>query len=102
MFNAALSFSIKASSGVGIVLGGLIFDVIDLPRGVAPADVPHDVITRLGIVVGICVPLLHLIPISLISRYTITRSVHADIRRALDQRRTSISSGSAMEEGNQP
>ncbi len=87
MFNAALSFSGKASSGLGIVLGGLLLDVIDLPRGAAPADVPHEVIMRLGWIVGIFVPLLYLIPISLISRYKITRAVHADILRALDQRR---------------
>ncbi len=41
MFNAALSFSGKAISSIGIVLGGLILSMIDLPRGVAPADVPH-------------------------------------------------------------
>ncbi len=87
MFSAALSFSGKASSGLGIVLGGFMLDAIALPRGVVPADVPIETIMRLGLVVGIGVPLLHLIPISLIPRYKITRAAHADIRRALDRRR---------------
>ncbi len=87
MFTAALSFSAKASSGLGIVLGGLLLDLIDLPRGVVPAEIPQETITRLGWVVGIFVPLLYLIPVSLITRYKITRAAHAEIRAALDQRR---------------
>jgi Na+/melibiose symporter-like transporter len=87
MFNAALSFSGKAISSVGIIISGLILDLIDLPRGVAPADIAPGTIARLGLVVGICIPLLHLIPISLITRYKLTRRAHADIRRELDQRR---------------
>lgn len=86
MFSAALSFSSKAVSGIGIVLGGLILGMIDLPRGAAPADVPADTILRLGLVVGICLPLLHVIPISLITRYRLTREAHAEIRRALSRR----------------
>jgi Na+/melibiose symporter-like transporter len=88
MFSAALSFSGKAVSSVGIVLGGLILSFIDLAPGSAPADVPPDTIVRLGLVVGICVPALYVIPISLITRYKITREEHARIRRELDQRRT--------------
>ncbi len=99
MFSAALSFSGKAVSSVGIVLGGLILAMIDLPRGIAPADVPPDTLMRLGLVVGIGVPLLYLIPISLITRYKITRAVHADIRRALEQRRKAMMAGAPGESG---
>jgi Na+/melibiose symporter-like transporter len=87
MFNAALSFSGKAVSGLGTILGGLIITAIAFPTNVKPADVPADSILRLGIVVGVAVPLLYLIPISLITRYRITRSRHADIKAALDARR---------------
>lgn len=87
MFNAALSFSGKAISSVGIVMGGVILGIVGLPARAVPADVPAEIITRLGLIVGICVPLLYLIPIGLITRYKITRETHADIRRALDQRR---------------
>ena len=95
MFNAALSFSGKAVSSVGIVLGGLILGLIDLPRGVAPADVPPETIMRLGLVVGICIPLLHLIPLSLITRYKITRQAYAEIRRALDARHAAATNNGA-------
>ena len=87
MFNAALSFSGKAISGVGIVLGGLIITLIEFPTQALPAEVPPDTILRLGIVVGVGVPLLHIIPISLVTRYKITRRAHAEIQTALAERR---------------
>ena len=86
MFNAALSFSNKAVSGVGTLMGGLILTMIAFPTGVPPEEVPADAIVRLGAVVGIAIPLLYLIPISLITRYKITRARHAEIRAALDAR----------------
>jgi Na+/melibiose symporter-like transporter len=88
MFNAALSFSAKAVSGVGTVLGGLILTAIAFPTQAKPADVPADAILRLGAVVGMAVPLLYLIPIALITRYRITRERHAEIRAALAARRS--------------
>jgi Na+/melibiose symporter-like transporter len=86
MFNAALSFSGKAVSGVGIVLGGLLLNLIAFPTQTAPAAVPADMIFRLGLVVGVLLPLLYLLPIALVSRYRITQAVHADIRAQLDAR----------------
>ena len=87
MFNAALSFSGKAVSGVGIILGGLIISLIQLPIGVAPSDVSAEVIFRLGLVVGVLIPLLHIIPISLIPRYKLTRDVVLDIQAKLAAQR---------------
>ena len=87
MFNAALSFSGKAISGLGIALSGLLLEVIGFPRGADPSEVPTDTIFRLGLVVGVAIPLLYLAPLALITRYRITREVHADIRRRLEARR---------------
>ena len=87
MFNAALSFSGKAVSGVGALLGGLIITAIAFPTNVAPAQVSATSILHLGIVVGVAVPLMYLIPISLITRYRITRARHSEIKAALDARR---------------
>lgn len=86
MFNAALSFSGKAVSGLGIVLGGLILTLVDLPAQAGPGGVPPGKIRLLGLIVGLIVPMFYLIPIYLIGRYRITRQVYADIRRQLDER----------------
>ena len=87
MFNAALSFAGKAVSGIGTLIGGLIITLIDFPTNVAPAAVPADAIRRLGLVVGVAVPLLYIVPISLITRYRLTRARHAEIQAALQARR---------------
>jgi Na+/melibiose symporter-like transporter len=87
MFNAALSFSGKAVSGFGTLLGGLIITLIAFPTNVAPAAVPAEAIQHLGVVVGVAVPLVYVIPISLITRYRITRARHAEIQAALAARR---------------
>ena len=54
---------------------------------VEPADVPAEAIFKLGLVVGVMVPLLYLIPISMVTRYRITRARHAEIKAALTARR---------------
>jgi Na+/melibiose symporter-like transporter/class 3 adenylate cyclase len=91
MFNAALSFSGKAVSGLGTLFSGLIITLIDFPTHVAPTDVPAESLRSLGIVVGVVVPLLHLLPFFLITRYRITRARHAEIKTALEARRSSSS-----------
>lgn len=87
MFFAAVSFSGKAVSGLGTMLGGLILSLIAFPTSLPPGAVPADKILHLGIVVGVLIPLLHFIPISLIPRYRITRARHEEIRAALEARR---------------
>lgn len=90
MFNAALSFSGKAVSGVGIILGGIIIELVKLPTQASPADVPADTIFRLGLVVGVALPLLYVIPIGLWTRYRITREAHADIQAELRARQRGV------------
>ena len=92
MFNAGLSFSGKAVTGVGTLMGGLILTLVDFPTAAqTPESVSPDKIRNLGIVVGVILPLFYLIPISLISRYRITRQRHAEIRAELERRRDTVS-----------
>ena len=87
MFFAAISFSGKAVSGLGTLMGGMILSLIAFPTNLSPEAVPADKILQLGVVVGVLIPLLHFIPISLIPRYRITRARHAEIRAKLETRR---------------
>ena len=87
VFSAALSFSGKATSGLGVLIGGLLLDyVVSFPRGASPESVDPATVRLLGLIAGIALPLLYLFPFSLISRYKITRETHAEIRRQLDER----------------
>lgn len=87
MFNAAVVFCVKATSGLGILFGGLILSLINLPVQSPPSEVPQDTINHLGLLVGLCLPMFHIFPIMMVRHYKITRQVHADIRQALDERR---------------
>jgi Na+/melibiose symporter-like transporter len=88
MFSAALSFASKATSGLGVLIGGLILQhAIAFPVGVRPDAVEGDIVDRLGLWAGIVLPLFYLVPLGLISRYRLTRDVHAGIQRDLAERR---------------
>lgn len=87
IFFSAMSFSGKAISGFGVIVGGFIIDLLKLPRGVNPALVDPEIIRNLGIAAGIVLPLCLLLPIGSFWRwYNITREKHAEIRAALDRR----------------
>jgi Na+/melibiose symporter-like transporter len=87
IFSSSLSFSGKVTSGLGVFVGGLVIDLLQFPRGALPSEVDPGLLFRLGVVLGVGVPLLHLIPLSLITRYKLTRAEHARIREALMLRR---------------
>jgi GPH family glycoside/pentoside/hexuronide:cation symporter len=87
LFAGALSFAAKATSGFGVMIGGLLLEyVIAMPMGAKPATLDAAVIRRIGIVAGFCLPLFYLLPISGIRFYRITRARHAAIRAKLAER----------------
>jgi Na+/melibiose symporter-like transporter len=88
MFSAALSLATKATSGLGLFFAGLILQyVIHFPTGVRPTSLDPGIVTRLGVVAGIVLPIFYVIPLYLISRYRLTRARHAEIQAALVRRR---------------
>ncbi|MFT6043090.1 MAG: GPH family glycoside/pentoside/hexuronide:cation symporter [Porticoccaceae bacterium] len=66
MFNAALSFSGKAALSVGIVASGFIIELIGFPKNADTQAVPPETLFNLGLVVGVLIPLLYVIPIYMI------------------------------------
>ena len=88
LFSAALSFSGKATAGVGSFGAGILLQwVIHWPLKIDPHKVPHDAIVRLGTVAGMLVPFLLVVPFALGLRYRITRQEHERTRFELAQRR---------------
>jgi Na+/melibiose symporter-like transporter len=104
VFAAALSFSGKATAGLGTVLAGfLLQEVVRWPAKVDPSAVDPNMLTRLGLVTGVLVPLLLIVPFSLGFRLRVTRESHARIREELDRRRaathTTLADEGALAEG---
>ncbi|MEM7019096.1 MAG: MFS transporter [Pseudomonadota bacterium] len=88
IFSAALSFSGKATSGFGVLIGGLVLDfVLAFPKNVSPTEISESLVFQLGLVAGILIPLFFIIPIYFISWYKITRKDHERIREQLAVKR---------------
>jgi len=88
IFAAALAFSGKATAGVGAIIAGfLLQQIVHWPTHANPHAIDPAIVTRLGLIAGVLVPLLLIVPFTLGTRYSITREAHARIREELDRRR---------------
>lgn len=90
VFFAALSFSAKATSGLGSLVAGVGLDLISWPEGETiktAADVAPEVITRLGLLYGPLVASFGLAAIWLYTHYSLNRHKHASILAELKIRR---------------
>ena len=96
LFNAAIAFSGKATTGVGILIAGLLLQyVVGIPQGNSgggPAAVSQAVVTaemgwRIAILDAYVVPAFNLVWLYLAMQYSISRDTHAQIREKLQQMR---------------
>ena len=83
IYYSAISFTGKATSGLGAMLAGLAIDVVGLNPNLDPAQAPQTAINGLGILYGPGVMLFCLIPVMLILRYDIDRDRHQRIRNEI-------------------
>jgi Na+/melibiose symporter-like transporter len=87
---SVLGFASKATSSVGLILGGLMLDhFVNMPAGDPAAALDPDVLFRLAIADGIIASLLFLIPIGLLAGYKLSRIDIEDIQTQLSSRRVS-------------
>jgi len=87
VFSAGISFAAKATSGLGLVIGGTLLDlVIRFPRGAKPGQVEDDILTVLAVVDGIAMPALYLLPLLLLQRYSLTPERLAGLQADLARR----------------
>ena len=87
IFFSAITFSAKASSGVGGFLAGVMLDLIQFPTMAVPGTVAASKIFTLGLAVGPGLMALFLCMLAFFSRYQITRARHREILTELDRRR---------------
>ncbi|HKP63968.1 MAG TPA: MFS transporter [Polyangiales bacterium] len=87
VFYAARTFFSKLSTGLGHVLAGAAIDIIKFPVKAAPGTVPEDVLAQLGFVQGPLAAIPAFIAIIFYARYRIDKQRHAEIQRALAERR---------------
>jgi Na+/melibiose symporter-like transporter len=86
VFSSAIGFSAKATSSLGLIIGGFLLDfVVAFPRGTQPGEVESATLTTLAITDGIVIPILYFLPIYLLSRYTLTRDRLGEIQASLQR-----------------
>lgn len=88
VFMSAISFSAKATSGVGLLIAGLLLEnVIGFPEGGAAAAgalVSETSVIRLGVIDSIILPLFYIFPFVFLARgYRLTRESHEEVQRQL-------------------
>jgi Na+/melibiose symporter-like transporter len=87
MFSSAITFTAKATSGLGVFVAGITLDLIDFPTRAGPGDVPEDTVTALGFAVGPGLFFFYSATLFFVSRYSITRARHEEVIAELARRR---------------
>ncbi|MEM7218647.1 MAG: MFS transporter [Pseudomonadota bacterium] len=88
IYASSIAFSAKAVTSLGLIIGGLLLDyVIAFPKASTPGSVAGDTLFRLAFIDGIAVNLLFVVPIAMLSRYTLTRTALTDVQARLARRR---------------
>ena len=84
---AARAFLIKLVSALGTLLGGVLIDVIEFPRGAPAGTVEPDILWQLGLFQSPLPSIFVFIAVMLYAGYRLDRERHADILRQLAARR---------------
>jgi Na+/melibiose symporter-like transporter len=83
---SAVTFSSKAASGLGMLVGGIAIDLIAFPRGAGPGTVAADKVYSLGLAVGPGLLGFYLVLLFFLTRFTITRDKHRETLARLAER----------------
>jgi GPH family glycoside/pentoside/hexuronide:cation symporter len=87
LYFAGINFSAKASSGLGVLIAGIVLDVIGFPHGVAAAgkaaQIAPSAIRELGLIYGPGAAIASFISVTILFAYRINRGRHAAILEAL-------------------
>ena len=81
---SVLSFISKVATGVGIWMGGVMLTLIDFPTDALTADVPIEVITRLGWLYGPTLAILYGLAIVALLFFSLNRNAHVENLQALN------------------
>jgi glycoside/pentoside/hexuronide:cation symporter, GPH family len=92
LFFSALSFAYKCTTGIGMLVAGLLLNMIAFPKQAAVKDVPPEAIYKLGLIGGPLLLLFYWLSILFIRYYPITNARYQSIREQLNVNRGEVSS----------
>ncbi len=88
LFMATITFTTKATSGLGGLFAGIAIDLVHFPRQAAIGSVAPETIRALGLAVGPGLMVFYVLTLLFVARYRLTRAVHRRVLAELDRRRT--------------
>jgi len=87
LYFAGINFSAKASNGLGVLIAGIVLDVIGFPHGVAGGGIvgpiPARTVMELGLIYGPGAAIVSLMSVVILFAYRLDRAKHASILEAL-------------------
>jgi Na+/melibiose symporter-like transporter len=81
-----VAFATKVANGLGAAVGGVVYDLVGLTRGVSAADAPPGAGNQLGIASALLILAFVGAGVLCFRRYSLDRRRHAAIRAQLDAR----------------
>lgn len=92
LYFAGISFSAKASSGIGALLAGLVLDIIQFPHGLSSAaaigaHISTGTVLRLGLLQGPGAAAITAVSVAVLMLYRRGRREHEEVRTVLTERR---------------
>ena len=87
VFSAGITFASKATTSLGLVIGGFLLDkIIQFPAEAQTTEVAQDVLFRLAFVDGIAIPAFNVFAIYLLFSYSLTHKSLLTIQAQLRER----------------
>ncbi len=83
---AARAFTTKATGSMGLLIGGVLLDLIEFPGNAAVGSVSATTVWQLGVIAGPATSFLLLLSLVLLVRYPLTRKRYQEIQRELQSR----------------
>ena len=88
VFSGGITFSSKATSAFGTIIGGFLLEsVIQMPVGAVAGEIEYATLVRMAVIDGIIMPILMVIPVVLVWRYSLSREVVSSIQAGLREKR---------------
>ena len=87
LFMATITFTTKATSGLGGLFAGIALDLVKFPKQATIGAVPPETVAALGLAVGPGLMVFYVCTLLVLTRYRITRASHRRVLAELEKRR---------------
>ena len=93
VFSGGITFSNKSTTAFGTIIGGFLLEsVIQMPVGAVTGEIEYVTLVRMAVIDGIVLPILMVVPVILVWKYSLSRDAVTSIQTELREKRTDFRS----------